>query len=324
MVVRLNRVKNKLVPLLKPLSLALLVGASALEAAQYARKTAAALGTAAYWGLTLSQPVEMLRELHAKKTLEENFKESRYDLLKKIAPNVVGFAEKELTALGLPDARVVPHLLASAALYKDIMIHTDLLDEVEASLKNVLVAQQKQEEPAEVDLATIRRLKGVLHHEAQHIKNGDISWRLLALSVASAAIPVGARIAWRAARPAVDQAKRLPNIRKILSGWVNLAVSGQVYNAGSRAIEQQADDAINNREAMEGVSAFLQKEHDRLRIAMRITDCPVIFSDEAQQKSYENFLQKLNDYDLWRHEHISSHPSPMSRIEKLQSRLQEK
>jgi hypothetical protein len=323
MIVFLNRVKRMLKPVLKALSLVWLVGVSTLEAAQYARKTAAALGTAAYWGLTVASPVGMAYSLKVRSDEEKAYTEHHENVDAEVLSKTLPFLKKELELLGLPKARVIPHG-STIAYIKDICIERDLLEKAEESFARIEQAKINQEEPLDEDLKAIKELQGTLHHEANHLLHGDTTWRLFALATGSALVPVGLRAAYRAARPAVDQVKKMSNMRKVLSGWVNMAVSGQIFNVGSRAIEQQADDGINNREAMEGLLAYLQKEHDRLRIATRITDCPKIFPDEAQQEVYENFLQKLNDGGLWCHDHISSHPSPASRIEKLKSRLDEK
>lgn len=300
MVMRLNKVKNKLKSSLKALSLVLLIGVPALEAAQYERKAAAAFGTAIYWGLTVAQPVGMVQVLKQKSNIEKEYKEDHAERNAELLPNVMPFLKNELNAIGLPDARIIPHLTQSFALMKDVCIGLPLLEKSEKSLARIHQAEMDGCAPLAEDIKTIHELQGVLNHEANHLLHGDTKWRFFAAALGSACVPIGLRAAYRAARPVADTVKKMPNVRKVLSGLVNMTASGNLYNVASREVEQQADNAIQGAQRLQGMVYFLEKNDAALR-----EQC------------------KDNPFSLWLVRHAASHPSPASRIAKLQSRLQE-
>lgn len=295
----MNFVKTK-----KIMFLILIASSGAVECASYGRKAAAMLGAAAYWGASFA-PVLCLgkkfREMRNWEKLADDDTTQQGLFLKRMLeeyPYAGPYAETELKKLGLLQARILFARDASA-LFNYILIDGKTLNAAESSLARIEQAQREEQEPMQDDLSAVQRFKGVLYHEANHLLHNDNA-RIMASALAAACIPVAARIIFAGARVGM-LARKVPNVRKALQGMVNGLGATQILLAALRKIEYQADDAIQDHDALKGMIDWI-KAHDA------------------------EYCEALKDkpWLLWIGHHMLTHPSPASRIEKLQSRLQEK
>lgn len=313
-----------------------LIGAAGVtNCAQYARKAAAALGTAVYWGSSLGLPVErIISDRALEKELDSGAEVAplTYQIEKSLIERgfmvddvghgrevprygrALRFAHNELWRLGLPlDTKIKPFSV-TGAFKNNILIDGDTFWKVEKALAHReapehfykkahwgLYAERLEHELKAEDDATIDEFKGMLHHEANHIAHGDTTWRGNVLQWAAACLPIALRTGISAVWKNASPAKRFVNLRKVLNGVLNYAASKQIHLAGQRVIEQQADDAVQDVDAMKGMIRTFERH------------------DAVLNKACEN-----NPMMLWVIENMDSHPTLSSRVAKLKSRLVER
>lgn len=282
----------------KVVSLVFLLSSGALEAFSYARRAAEVTRTALYWAATLAVPIATGMSLYAKKHVEESIAPYQYSYLREKTPLSNAFLEKELADLGLPNTRAIPYEGENCALIHDMCINDEFLKKAEWALSGINRARRQNLDPYEQDLARIQVLKGVVHHEANHILNGDVSWRFMTAAILSSALPLVMRGAWRIAGKYLFNVEKAAAARTIRGGLLNAAIASQSIFAASRVMEQQADDRIQDRDAMEGM--IMELEHYDWNLRRQYKREPAL---------------------LWLEQHAGTHPSPRSRIEKLQARL---
>ena len=284
-------------------TLLLLTAFSSVECAHYFRRAATVLGGAIYWGFSLAAPMIEGYFYNNRLQLEAEFNTQplpeKYPLLNQ-------YAQEELTRLGLPEVRVMPDE-HSYALSKHIAIDSFEMDSAEAALSRIQKFQESEIQPDQFSPEkfmkcikasnTIKRFKGTLHHEANHIKHND-TYRSFAVAVGAACLPLGVGALYRSVRAAHTCAKKLPNVRRALHGIVNGLVSTELLFTGHRVIEQQADDAVCDQDAIVGLSQSLQVMDDDYKYYRNKYPLKVFFFENA-----------------------CTHPSPSSRIKKLQSRI---
>jgi len=278
------------------------------QAAQFLRKSL-------YWALSLSHPISLVHELHIKRkdltegpTCWEKILETddlkKHHYLKYQAPIIMAkvFAHQELTKLGLPNSHVHPWHISCAGT-KNVLIEHPLWTQLENALttQNKPISETSEEELQEAQ-DVIRKFRGVLHHEAQHVLNDDIKYRFIAASAVGAMLPITARLAGQLCLKSTSLVVKTLNKKTIIQGGLNSVVGKQCFNKASRTIEQQADDGVTDPDAMHGLIDYF-KEHDKANQALK---------EQAGAIKLLNFL-----------ENYATHPSPSSRIQKLEKRLQE-
>ena len=276
----------------------LLVISGNMHGAHYARRIIAGASGTGYFALSFSLPIALGKNLLIeRKALEAEC--AKTDLSG--SEFIQKFAHEELIRVGLPDASVYPCTISIAG-HKHIMLEQDLFNRANASLKYIAEIS-KEEADAQILCnahANINELKGVLQHEAHHIIHGDIAWRLLTSSFVASCVPIGLRTVLAGVRLATQQAKKISNMRKVWQGFVNACVAAELYCFASRKIEQQADDAIQSDDALKGMSSYLKEAEERL-----------------------HDIYKESPWMIWIFKNALTHPSFVSRVEKLQSRLHE-
>lgn len=290
-------VKNVLKYTPKAWCLLLLVVTSNLQSASYIGPVAVGLSNVFYYGCSLVPAALFLTRQKIfgdieKEHASERGAESGY-------PLAMAYAKVELEALGLKQVRVIPYGFSCVFVYH-IAIEWGYLEAADASLERIERARGINAKPDPLDLLLVREFKAILHHEAGHLLNRDVSRRFPVAALSSACIVLAAGRALSACLGSDQWGAVRACVSNILGGVLNGAIATQLFFAASRQMEYQADAVTQDSDAIKGMICFFQKYLDRLRMVPNDSPCM-----------------------LWLYEHMLTHPSPISRIERLKQRLQE-
>lgn len=231
---------------------------------------------------------------------------------KEIPDNVKQFILKELEAAGIDIQKItlVQHECARESCGAMVFFNTIVLEpELIVLLEKLLDAELTQ-----ADQATLSIVKGILHHEANHLKNNDSQRFLLGAVLVSIITHYGIEYAlYSLQSQASDFNTDISNQSWkaiFLKGILKMFVSQTIFSAHKRYAEQKADDGIiDSAEHLEGFSKFLYNLRN------------LSFSDCAQAGIPNWLTQLLHDNIFVNALSLASHPTFNTRINKLEQRI---
>lgn len=285
---------------------------------QFAQKAFAKTCTAAHWSIATLP------------TTATGF--ALYDLTKKDArkeesaasPLVKEFAREQMQIIGVKNSHSVPvvsyshsSLMAAmpfpARLIIDTTIEQDcakkLLRKQELNNQHYLVqkfgslTKKRAQEIANLEHG-LNGYKGVLQHEAAHIKNHDIEKKVVVNACIPFIVHAGYKGLQRAVpKPSFTVPSFVQSCMRIPTGFGKLLTSIVALSLYSKNFEQRADDSIQNKkEILQACAAFIKKEDTEVR--------------QSIPDHWPAWKKKL-----FYNAHFAVHPTNAKRIKKLEQRI---